>query len=161
MSPAGPGPGIKTLLQTFRNPTPENFRLLCEAMLFDTSYITDALLRERSETALANPQHLKNFLNLIDSGKLMPNPAKGTEMVAKLSQIKTPAFIMHGRDDRTMSFEGSLRIVSVLQNSQLMIFNRCGHWVQLEHAGMFNALVDAFLSVDQEGEKLNEGAFGG
>jgi 2-hydroxy-6-oxonona-2,4-dienedioate hydrolase len=159
MSPAGPGPGIKTLVQTFRDPTPANFRLLCEAMLFDTSYVTDALLKERSETARANPKHLSNFLNLIDTGKLLPNPKEGAALAAKLAEVKTPALIMHGRDDRVMSFEGSLRIVSVLQNSQLMLFNRCGHWVQLEHSGMFNAMVDAFLSVEQHDG--GGGAFGG
>jgi 2-hydroxy-6-oxonona-2,4-dienedioate hydrolase len=161
MSPAGPGPGIKTLLRTFRSPTPDNFRLLCEAMLFDPSFITDALLKERSEAALANQRHLDNFLHLIDTGKMLPNPKEGAALASKLSQVKTPALIMHGRDDRVMSFEGSLRIVSVLQNAQLMIFNRCGHWVQLEHADMFNTMVDAFLSVDSESPGIGGSSFGG
>jgi pimeloyl-ACP methyl ester carboxylesterase len=161
MSPAGPGPGVKTLIQTFRNPTPENFRLVCESMLFDPAYITDALLQERSKTALASPQHLKNFLRLVESGKLLPNPAEGTALIAKLSQVKTPAFIMHGRDDRVVSFEASLRIVSLLQNSQLMIFNRCGHWIQLEQAKIFNTMVDAFLSVDHNASKTPSSALGG
>lgn len=160
LSPAGPGPGIKTLLQTFRDPTPANFRLLCEAMLFDPSNITEELLKERSDTALSNQAHLDNFLNLIASGKMLPNPKEGAELAARLSQVKTPALIMHGRDDRVMSFEGSLRIVSVLQNSQLLLFNRCGHWVQLEHANMFNTMVDAFLSVDHTAAS-SAGAFGG
>jgi 2-hydroxy-6-oxonona-2,4-dienedioate hydrolase len=161
MSPAGPGPGVKTLIQTFRNPTPENFRLVCESMLFDSSHITDALLQERSKAALANPQHSKNFLRLVESGKLLPNPAEGTALMGKLSQVKTPAFIMHGRDDRVMSFETSLRLVSILQNSQLMIFNRCGHWIQLEQANMFNTMVDAFLSVDHHAPKAISRAVGG
>lgn len=161
MSPAGPGPGVKTLIQAFRSPTPENFRLLCESMLFDSSYITDGLLQERSEAARANSRHLQNFLRLFDSGKLLPNPAEGTALVAKLSQVKTPAFIMHGRDDRVVSFEASLRLVSILQNSQLMIFNRCGHWVQLEQAKMFNSMVDAFLSVDHQASRAPSRAVGG
>jgi 2-hydroxy-6-oxonona-2,4-dienedioate hydrolase len=160
MSPAGPGPGIKTLLQTFRNPTPENFRLLCEAMLFDASHITDSLLQERSEAAKSRPEHLKNFLALIDSGKMLPNPKEGNALAAKLSDVRTPALIVHGRDDRVMPFEGSLRIVSVLRNAQLLIFNRCGHWAQIEHAEMFNAMVDAFLSVDHQ-TKAGGSAFGG
>jgi 2-hydroxy-6-oxonona-2,4-dienedioate hydrolase len=161
MSPAGPGPGVKTLVQTFRSPTPENFRLVCESMLFDSSHITDELLEQRSKAALANPRHLQNFLKLFDSGKLLPNPSEGTALIAKLAQIKTPALIMHGRDDRVVSFEASLRLVSILQNSQLMIFNRCGHWVQLEQAKMFNAMVDAFLSVDHQASKAISQAVGG
>lgn len=161
MSPAGPGPGVKTLVQTFRSPTPENFRLVCESMLFDSSYITDGLLEQRSKAALSNPRHLQNFLKMFDSGKLLPNPAEGTALIAKLAQVKTPAFIMHGRDDRVVSFEASLRLVSILQNSQLMIFNRCGHWVQVEQAKMFNTMVDAFLSVDHQASKPISRAVGG
>jgi 2-hydroxy-6-oxonona-2,4-dienedioate hydrolase len=161
MSPAGPGPGIKTLIQTFRNPTPENFRLLCESMLFDSSYITDSLLNERSESALASQRHLDNFLRLVDSGKLMPNAKQGALMAAKLAHVQTPALIMHGRDDRVMSYEGSLRIVSVLQNSQLFLFNRCGHWIQLEHAEMFNTMIDAFISMDHQIKTPGARAFGG
>jgi 2-hydroxy-6-oxonona-2,4-dienedioate hydrolase len=152
MSPAGPGPGVKTLVQTFRSPTPENFRLVCESMLFDSSYITEGLLEQRSKAALSNPRHLQNFLKMFDSGKLLPNPAEGMALIAKLAQVKTPAFIMHGRDDR---------VVSILQNSQLMIFNRCGHWVQLEQAKMFNTMVDAFLSVDHQASKAISRAVGG
>jgi pimeloyl-ACP methyl ester carboxylesterase len=48
-----------------------------------------------------------------------------------------------------------------LQNSQLMIFNRCGHWVQLEQANMFNAMVDAFLSLDHHASKTISRALGG
>jgi 2-hydroxy-6-oxonona-2,4-dienedioate hydrolase len=161
MSPAGPGPGVKTLVQTFRSPTPENFRLVCESMLFDSSYITEGLLEQRSKAALSNPRHLQNFLKMFDSGKLLPNPAEGMALIAKLAQVKTPAFIMHGRDDRVVSFEASLRLVSILQNSQLMIFNRCGHWVQLEQAKMFNTMVDAFLSVDHQASKAISRAVGG
>jgi hypothetical protein len=42
-----------------------------------------------------------------------------------------------------------------------MIFNRCGHWVQLEQAKTFNAMVDAFLSVDPHAPKTSSSALGG
>jgi 2-hydroxy-6-oxonona-2,4-dienedioate hydrolase len=160
-SPAGPGAGLKTLLQTFRDPSLQNFRLLCEAMLFDPSYITETLLKERSDAALSNQRHIDNFLNLFDTGKLLPNPKQGAELTARLAEIQTPALIMHGRDDRVVSLEASLRIVSVVQNSQLLIFNRCGHWVQLERAKMFNTMVHAFLSAEAGPVSTATGAFGG
>ncbi len=146
LTPAGPSPGIKTLVQTYRDPSPDNFRALCQVMLYDASYVTDALLKQRSETALANPQHLKNFLSLVDAGKMMPNHAEAVDVASKLAAIKTPAFIMHGRDDRVSPYEGSLRAVTVIPNSQLLLVNRCGHWLQVEHAARFNKMVDAFLS---------------
>ncbi len=159
--PAGPSSGIKTLIQTYRDPSPKNFRALCEVMLFDTSHITDALLKERSEAALANPRHLQNFVGRVDSGKMLPNHAEAAEVTRKLMTIKTPALIMHGRDDRVSPFEGSLRAVTVIPNSQLLLFNRCGHWAQVEHAGLFNKMVDAFLSFDHDAPRSSGAAFGG
>jgi len=56
-----------------------------------------------------------------------------------------PALIVHGRDDRVNPLEGSLRLNSVLPNSRLLVFNRCGHWAQLEHSEEFNDCVDRFI----------------
>lgn len=159
--PAGPSLGIKVLIQCYRDPSPENFRALCEVMLFDTSHVTDELLKQRSDSALANPQHLKNFVDRVDSGRMLPNHAEAAEVCRKLMAIKTPAFIMHGRDDRVSPYEGSLRAVTVIQNSQLLLFNRCGHWAQVEHAAMFNKMVDAFLSFDHNAPRASGTAFGG
>ncbi|SDC08914.1 2-hydroxy-6-oxonona-2,4-dienedioate hydrolase [Raineyella antarctica] len=33
-----------------------------------------------------------------------------------------------------------------IPDSRLVLFNRCGHWAQLEHADEFNELVEVFLS---------------
>jgi 2-hydroxy-6-oxonona-2,4-dienedioate hydrolase len=42
--------------------------------------------------------------------------------------------------------EGSVRLLGMLQNSRLVVFNHCGHWVQIEHADEFNKLLDVFIS---------------
>jgi 2-hydroxy-6-oxonona-2,4-dienedioate hydrolase len=42
-------------------------------------------------------------------------------------------------------FENSLRLVQLIPNSRLHLINRCGHWLQIEHAGEFNRLVDDFV----------------
>ncbi len=53
--------------------------------------------------------------------------------------------IIHGRDDRVVHFEAGLRLVSTIENSRLVLLNRCGHWAQLEHAAEFNHLVRDFI----------------
>jgi 2-hydroxy-6-oxonona-2,4-dienedioate hydrolase len=60
--------------------------------------------------------------------------------------VQTPALIIQGRDDRTVPMEGSLRLVSMLPNSTLVVYNHCGHWAQIEHADEFNKLIDLFIS---------------
>ncbi|MDP9012425.1 MAG: alpha/beta fold hydrolase, partial [Pseudomonadota bacterium] len=84
MSPAGPTAGMQVLVQTYRDPSKENFRRLCEAMLFDPSYITDELLTARAKSALDNPRHLENFLRRTELGKMTPKKSEATELAAKL-----------------------------------------------------------------------------
>jgi 2-hydroxy-6-oxonona-2,4-dienedioate hydrolase len=44
-----------------------------------------------------------------------------------------------------VNIEGSLRAVTIFPNSSLHVFNRCGHWAQIEHAKEFNWLVTEFI----------------
>jgi 2-hydroxymuconate-semialdehyde hydrolase len=54
--------------------------------------------------------------------------------------------IVHGRDDQVIPLATSLRLLELVDRSQLHVFGRCGHWVQIEHAARFSALVSDFLS---------------
>jgi 2-hydroxy-6-oxonona-2,4-dienedioate hydrolase len=63
-----------------------------------------------------------------------------------LLTLKVPTLLIHGRDDRTVHFEASLRLVGMIPNSRMVLINRCGHWAQLEHAAEFNRLVDDFVA---------------
>lgn len=139
--PGGMTEGIRILVETYRDPTLENFRRLVRIMVYDDSFVTDELCELRSKAALANKTHLENWL----SPKRNGSPG-GDEMVAALSSAKTPALIVHGRDDRVVPLEGSMRLNAMMQNSRMLIFNHCGHWAQIEHANEFNWLLDNFIS---------------
>ena len=141
LQPGGLTEGIKILGETYANPTTENFRRLVSIMVYDSSFVTDELCAMRAKAALDNPIHLKNWLNPKRDG----GPG-GDEMIAALTSTKTPALIVHGRDDRTCPLEGSMRLNAMLQNSRLVVFNRCGHWAQIEHAEEFNRLLDDFIT---------------
>lgn len=160
LSPAGPTAGMQVLVQTYRDPTKENFRRLCEVMLFDSSYITDELLIGRSTSALDNPRHLENFLRRTELGKMTPRTSEAVQLAARLPSLSIPALIIHGRDDRIVPLEASLRLLSVLRNSQLLVFNRCGHWAQIEHANAFNSIVCAFIATGSVSNGAKAG-FGG
>lgn len=133
-----PTEGIKILNEVFDNPTLEGFRRLINVMLYDGSQVPDALLQERYRTTMANPQHL-------DARKQSTGPFS-RDIMADLRNVKTPTLIIHGRNDRVVPLEGSLRLLSTLENSNLVVFNKCGHWAQFEHADLFNRLVLDFLS---------------
>lgn len=142
-SPAGMTEGIRILMETYREPSPENFRRLVSIMVFDPSFVTDELCKMRSDLALKNPEHLKNWGKRMQRDAIPSMPLH--EMADKVAAHKGPALFIHGRDDRVVQLEMTLRLVSMVQDSAAHIFNRCGHWCQIEHADTFNALVDSFL----------------
>ncbi len=135
----GPSEGLKILVEGYRNPTPETMRRLVDIMSYDAGDAGDEVVRQRAEAAAANPEHLANFL----AGLNRMRPF--VDMDA-LTRCEIPALLVHGRDDRVVHFEHSLKLVTVIPNSRLVLFNRCGHWAQLEHAAEFNRLVDDFIT---------------
>lgn len=142
--PIGLTEGLKILFETYRAPTEENVRKLVEIMVFDPAFVTDALIKQRAANATANPDHLRNFLKGLAG---MHIDAVGRDdLVHALETSQIPALIVHGRDDRVVPVEHSLRTTALMPNATLVVFNRCGHWAQLEHAEKFNGLVDGFLS---------------
>ncbi|MEL0249664.1 MAG: alpha/beta hydrolase, partial [Actinomycetota bacterium] len=57
----------------------------------------------------------------------------------------TPTLLVHGRDDQVIPLEASLRLLDLIDNSQLHVFGRCGHWTQIERSEEFAALISDFL----------------
>jgi 2-hydroxy-6-oxonona-2,4-dienedioate hydrolase len=139
-SPGGaPSEGMKILFETSMDPSPANFKRLVSIMAYDQSFATDELAKERSENVLAHPEHAGY------AARLMPTMASFFALSDRLSEITAPTLIIHGRDDRTVPFENALRLLAAVPDSRLVLFNRCGHWAQLEHAAEFNRLVAQFV----------------
>ncbi|CAN5646582.1 alpha/beta fold hydrolase [soil metagenome] len=138
----GPSEGLKILQEGYRNPTPEVMKRLVEVMTFSPEHATDALAQQRADNASSRPDHLANFLtSFVDKG---PVPTVATP--EQIRGIVTKALLIHGRDDRVVHFEHSLRLVAMIPDSRLVLLNRCGHWAQLEHAEEFNRLVRSFVT---------------
>jgi 2-hydroxy-6-oxonona-2,4-dienedioate hydrolase len=146
-TPGGSGSeGLKVLFRTYADPSPENFKQLVSVMAYDQRFATDELAEQRSRTALAHPEHLENFLEASRRGTVAGPSAALAGLATQLPGITTPTLVVHGRDDRTLSFENALRIVATIPDSRLLLLNRCGHWAQLEHAAEFNRTVSSFVA---------------
>jgi 2-hydroxy-6-oxonona-2,4-dienedioate hydrolase len=68
LSPAGMSEGMKVLLEAYQDPSPANFKRLVQVMCFDPTFATDELAEERSQAALAHPQHLHDWLERMRAG---------------------------------------------------------------------------------------------
>lgn len=137
----GPTEGLKLLAQAYRTPTPEAMRDLVNIMVYDKSFATDQLCKARSDAALARPEHLANFLDMMAKG----GPVSRWASLDVLAQSSVPTLLIHGRDDRVVHYENSLMLNAYIPNSRLVLLNRCGHWAMIEHADEFNRLVIDFV----------------
>lgn len=139
----GPSEGLKVLIQAYQDASPENMRRLVEIMTFDKArFATPELTKARSDAALARPEHLKNYVAGLPQGAPLPKWVDRS----KLPHIQVPTLLIHGRDDRVVSFESSLFLLACVPNSRLVLLNRCGHWAMIEHAEEFNRLVADFIA---------------
>lgn len=143
LSPAGMTEGFKVLVETYQDPSPENFKRLVQVMCFDPAFATDELAAQRSKAALAHPEHLRDWL---ERAKVGLGQEAFMSAAEALPTSAVPALVIHGRDDRTVHWEISLRAMSMIQDSRMVLLNRCGHWAQLEHAAEFNRLVTEFVT---------------
>ena len=64
----------------------------------------------------------------------------------RLGEINAETLVIWGRNDRFVPLDTGLRLVAGIPNSQLHVFNKCGHWAQWEHADTFNRMVLDFLT---------------
>jgi 2-hydroxy-6-oxonona-2,4-dienedioate hydrolase len=137
----GPTEGIKILVQGYADPSQETMKKLVEIMAFSPEFATDELAALRAEAALAHPDHLANGLQAFRTG----GPVKYQASPEEIKSITAPALLIHGRDDRVVHYEHTLRLVSMIPDSRAVLLNRCGHWAQIEHADEFNRLVADFV----------------
>lgn len=138
----GPTEGLKILIEGYRNPSPDTMMRLVQIMTFAPEFATEELAAMRSAAALARPDHLENFLKGLPTGGAVSRPVNPAEV----RSITAPTLLVHGRDDRVVHHEHSLRLLSMIANSRLVLLNRCGHWAQIEHAAEFNRLVTDFVA---------------
>lgn len=136
-----PTEGIKLIGAVYRDPTLENLKRLMNVFVYDASRLTDALLQGRLENMLARRDHLANFVR---SAEL--NPKQFPDVGHRLGEIAAPTLVIWGRDDRFVPLDVGLRLVAGLQNADLHVYSRCGHWAQWEHADKFNRQVADFLA---------------
>lgn len=135
----GPSEGQRILQEAYEVPTAENMKRLVRVMCFDKSMATDELSALRSAAVEAHPEHRESYL-------ARPTARPYFGLGADFKTLLVPVLAIHGRDDRVVHYENSIRLVGTVPNSRLLLVNRCGHWVQIEHATEFNRVALDFLT---------------
>ena len=124
-------------------PSIENMEELLELFTYNRSFVTRELAKSRYESSI-QPGFQESF------HALFPDPRqKGVEAMAGNQQyirnIPHPTLIVHGREDRVIPLENSFRLLQLIDNAELHVFGRCGHWTQIERAREFADLLRSFF----------------
>lgn len=69
-----------------------------------------------------------------------------TNFVDSLPTLAVPTLILHGAEDKYVPVSWSQRAHTLIENSELKVFSRCGHWLTLERPREFNRAVSEFLA---------------
>ena len=136
-----PQEGIKLLMKLYRQPTIDNLQAMLNVFVYDPSVLTPELIQSRLDGMQRNAEHLANF---VKSNEMNPR-ALFVDLTPRLPEIKAKTLVIWGRDDRFVPLDNGIKAVWGIPDADLVVFGRCGHWAQWEHADKFNALAIDFL----------------
>jgi 4,5:9,10-diseco-3-hydroxy-5,9,17-trioxoandrosta-1(10),2-diene-4-oate hydrolase len=130
-------PGMKAMFALYGSGTPvteaQMKAFFQQAFVVDPSCVTDELVHERAELMkLQNPQVIRTMK--------VPN------LTARLPEITAPTLALWGLNEQMMPDSGILRLGKGLPDCRMVLVPRCGHWVMIEHRGLFNRMVLDFLA---------------
>jgi 4,5:9,10-diseco-3-hydroxy-5,9,17-trioxoandrosta-1(10),2-diene-4-oate hydrolase len=134
--------GARRLGDFMMAPSKETMEAWVDTMVANKAVVDEELIEERLANALA-PGAIESAVAIFMS--LGQHP-EAVPLWARLKGITAPVLITWGRDDRMLPVEGALFGVRQLQNAELHIFSRCGHWAQVERKDDFERLVIDFLT---------------
>jgi pimeloyl-ACP methyl ester carboxylesterase len=128
-------------------PSVANMRRLIDIFAYNPQrFPTDQLAEMRYEASI-RPGAQEAFSSMFPE----PRQQQVDALAAyedRLSEIKNQTLLIHGREDRVIPLETSLKLLHLIDNAQLHVFGHCGHWTQLEPRDQFNRLVRDFLTED-------------
>ena len=129
-----PQEALKNIITYYggEGPTLEKMRRLVESLLYDSSWVTDETLQERFEASK-------------DPGQMRLLGLPHRDLYAELGRIACPTLLVWGQEDKGGALEVGLQLLKKLQNARMHIFQRCGHWAQVEHQAEFERIVLNFF----------------
>ena len=125
-------------------PSFDNMRKLLDIFAFDRALVNDELAELRYRASI-RPGFQESFATMFPAPRQRWVDAMASRE-ANIRALKNETLIVHGRDDRVIALQNSLTLLEWIERSQLHVFSRCGHWVQIEHAVRFARLMSDFFA---------------
>jgi len=138
-----PTPELAKLANFHKDPSPKAFKNLLSWFLYDLDGMEDkldAIVAERYELFTRpdiRKSYEENFTKSSLSDMLVPPSA--------LKRMTNEFLMIHGHQDRFVPLQSSLYMLDYVENAELHIFKRCGHWAQVEQKDQFIKLTKDFF----------------
>jgi 4,5:9,10-diseco-3-hydroxy-5,9,17-trioxoandrosta-1(10),2-diene-4-oate hydrolase len=131
--------GIRSMFKAVTAPegiTRDSLRKVLSLQLADPAKLTDDILDERLEIALTQPKRVLTSLQV-------------PHLAPELPKLRCPVFGLWGVNDQFCPVSGASRIAEQVPDARVLLVGRCGHWVMIEHADLFNRQALDFLRENQ------------
>ena len=114
-----------------------------EDLLYDASLITEEYLKKR-EDVLFSGDYAEYFGSMF-SGDKQKYLDQTVVTPQELCNIRGEVTMMHGRDDRVVPPEVTLKIAASLPQANVVLLSRCKHALAVEHPAQFIAVANALF----------------
>jgi 2-hydroxy-6-oxonona-2,4-dienedioate hydrolase len=131
-----PSEGSRATREVIDHPTRENVRRYLRVHLDDEALVTDELVEYIYQNHTGHPEHEAARQQSV-SVEYDHGPSVAT--------ITAPTLIIWGRYDRMCAFEIGIAALNLINDSRLVVLNKCGHWPPYEHPEEYTAQVLNFL----------------
>tara|TARA_R110000772_G_scaffold41479_6_gene96533 strand:- start:54642 stop:55469 length:828 start_codon:yes stop_codon:yes gene_type:complete len=125
-------------------PSLDNMRKVVSFLSSGKLNIADELIKSRYEASLSESS-MKSYRDNFG----IENRQKLVDMFAlpdaDIKSIDHEVFVVHGKKDQVIPLSNSIKLCSLIKNSDLLVCSDAGHWVQIERKETFNTSVSNFL----------------
>ena len=132
-------PGMQKMFKVFGSGEPVTAEvmkdLFATGLMYDPKYATDDLVAERMQ------------IMQIMNGHVMAT-MKVPVLTQRLGELACPVLAFWGLDEKMMPENGIMALARNTRRLRLVLVSECGHWVMVEHEGMFNRACLDFIGND-------------
>ena len=125
-------------------PSFENMRKVLDVFAYSRDLVNDELAEVRYRGSI-EPGFQESFAAMFPAPRQRWVEAMCTPEET-IRQLPHHALLVHGREDRVIPVQTSLRLDELIDNADLNVYSHCGHWSMIERTEDFNRTVRHFFS---------------
>ena len=129
----------------FQRPTIVRIRRLIRAVTYDPSTVPEDMVLEMLRYRM-RPGAYAALMMLLRTGVILFGQKTSVLRLRQLPSLRPPLLLLWGAQYRIVPLTHARAAKTLLPTATLRIFDRCGHWPQIEHPDEFAATILAFLA---------------